>query len=150
MIRRKIKYKEGDVFFIPSSKEGFYVGQIAVDTTGEIGAPFCYIFDGNVPNDYACEAIALDSSRVISANLITPELLKYGVWKICENRPVPAHIAMRDLKRARENGFVGSSIIGAGLATKYLDTFYGVMDLNHWPDPSFVQKFFLISLPHLP
>lgn len=147
MARKRVKYKVGDVFLIPSSKEGFYVGQVAADTTKEIGAPFCFIYGKSVFSDNECMDLTLDTLQIISASLITPELIKFGEWKICANRPVPPHAAMQNLEQARTNLFVGSRIVGGGLVPEYLDTFYGIVDVNQWPDPKYVYRFFLVSPP---
>ncbi|WP_147269715.1 Imm26 family immunity protein [Rhodanobacter denitrificans] len=147
MIRKRVKYKVGDVFLIPSSKNGFYVGQVAADTTAEIGAPFCFIYDENALSDNGCENLTLDTSQIISASLITPELIKFGEWKVCANKPVPSHVAMQKLEQARKNGFVGSKVVGGGLVAEYLDTFYGIVDVDQWPDPNYVYRFFLVPLP---
>jgi hypothetical protein len=147
VIRKRVKYKVGDVFLIPSSGKGFYVGQVAADTAAEIGGAFCFIYDGSMSPDNGYESLALDASKIISASLITPELIKSGEWRICANKPVPSHVAMQKLEHIRKNGFVGSALVGGGLIPEYLDTFYGVVDVDQWPDPSYVYRFFLVSPP---
>jgi len=143
MASKKVKYRVGDVFLIPSSRYGCYVGQVAVDIASEIGALFCFIFDKKVSHEDECEYLDLKCSDIISANLITPELIKHGVWKVCRNMPVPMHPALHELEIARRHGFVGSRVVGSGLVAEYLDTFYGVIDVNRWPDPKYVWRFFL-------
>ena len=142
---KKIKYKVGDVFLIPSSREGFNLGQVALDTTMEIGAPFCFFYEKDFltlePEDY--ENLDLKISDIVSAALITAELIKYQQWRICGNRPVPTHEALKQIETLRERRYVGAVITGGGLVADYLDTFYGVKSTTDWPDPNYVYSFFL-------
>lgn len=140
---KKIKYKEGDVFLIPSSGGGFYVGQIASDTKSEIGALYCYLFNERIDGEEGCGQTAVAASDVISASFITPELIEYQQWKICSNKSVSPHPALRQIDELRRQGFVGARIVGAGNVSDYLDTYHGVMSASRWPDPSYVFSFFL-------
>lgn len=134
MAKRKIKYKVGDVFEAPSLSGATYIGQVVDDTKSEIGAIFCYFYG---------ESGDLSSNNIISASLVTPDLIERGVWRIIGNEAVPKAAAIRKLHEAKGNGFVGSVVIGSGLVTEYIDTFYGVMDEQSWPDLMYVKRFFL-------
>lgn len=140
---KKIKYKEGDVFLIPSSGGGFYVGQIGSDMKLEIGAIFCYLFNGRIYDEKDCGQAKMTTTDVISASLITSELIEYQQWKICCNRPVPPHPALEQMDELRQQGFVGARVVGAGNVSDYMDTYHGIMSASRWPDPNYVFSFFL-------
>jgi len=134
MAKQKIRYRAGDVFKVPSSSGATYIGQVVDDTKPDIGAAFCYFYgkDGDV-----------SSTNIISASFVTPDLIERGAWEITGYQVVPDHPARRKLVDARENAFVGAVVVGSGLVAEYLDTFYGVIDEHHWPDPRYFRRFFL-------
>lgn len=142
MARKRIRYSVGDVFVIPSSSGAEYFVQIVADTKMEIGAPFCYVYSRDAIIG-GCGNGDLRAADVLSASFITPELIESGYWKMLANKPVPVHVAVERLNAARNCGFVGSIIVGGGLVPDYLDTFYGAISNDHWPDPSYVYRFFL-------
>jgi hypothetical protein len=142
-IQRKIKYKVGDVFHVPSLDGGCYLGQVAVDKKQEIGAIFCFFYDGKFRCDQNCAPTELKPSEIISAVLITPEALERQLWKICANSPIPDHPKLKLLPALREKNFVGAVIVGSGLVEKYLDTYFGLVEESFWPDLNYVRRFFL-------
>ena len=145
--RKKKRYQVGDVFLIPSSGGGYYVGQVAVDTKAEIGAPFCYLFDKDVSKEDDFEKLDLSASKIISAAFITPELIEHSHWEIFANKPVSVHSALSDVTAFRNKNFIGAVIRGASLVAEYLDTYYGVISESVWPDPDYVLKFFMRPRP---
>lgn len=140
---KRRKYKEGDVFLIPSSGGGFYAGQVAIDTKAEIGAPFCYIFDGKVNDEQTCQDFITSSPEIISASLITAELIEFQQWQTCANMDVARNPALEKVNALREREFVGAVITGAGLVADFVDTYYGIIESSRWPDPQRVFSFFL-------
>jgi len=143
MPKKKIAFREGDIFLIPSCTGGFYVGQVAKDTTREAGVPFCYIYDGRLTEEKPVLHEPLKAENVISAAFITHELIIYGAWRIIGNENVPDHDAAKVIPQLRKQGFVGLVVVGGGLVAKYLDTFHGHIAQEQWPDISYVTKFFL-------
>ena len=141
---KKVSYSAGDLFLVPSCQGGFYIGQIVVDARLEIGANFCFLTRKKVEEEHDCKNVVIESGDVISAMLITPELIDYGSWKLCGNRDIPKHEAENILAGLRKKSYVGAAVIGAGLVAKYLDTYFGLISDSYWPDPAYVYENFLV------
>lgn len=144
MAKRKIRYSEGDVFLVPSRDGKFFVGQIIVDGDSDIGALFCYFFDLKVAIDEAQNISDLSSEKIISAILITPEMIQRGYWTIIANCPVVKSVHEKLYWRLKENNFVGSRVNGGGLIADKLDTYYGLLEESYWARLDMVYEAFLV------
>ena len=82
MARKKIKFSEGDIFCVPSQDGSFYIGQVASDSRSEIGAIFCFFFRNKISSIDDAKSILLESFEVVSAILVTPEMIEYGHWPV--------------------------------------------------------------------
>lgn len=141
--KRKIKYTAGDVFIVPSRDGRFFVGQIIVDGYSDIGAVLCYFFDLKVDSDAGENTLDLSSKKIISAALITPEMIQRGYWKITANYSIVKSDHEKLYWSLKENNFVGSRVNGGGLIADKLDTYYGLLEESYWARLDMVYEMFL-------
>lgn len=132
----------GQFFLVPNSSGSAYIGQIAEEFP-ELASVFCYFFDESDVSDCPSAAnIDRLSKRIIAAALVTTELLKRGVWKICDGKgKVPRHELLRAARALRAEGFVGATVNGAHLVPDFLDTHFKRLPLDHWATPHLVVRF---------
>ena len=138
----KHSFEIGQLFLVPNSSGSFYVGQVAEEFP-ELSSVFCYFFDepdaGQCPST---EAVAIFSKSIIAAALVTPELLKCGVWRLCDAKyNVTQHPLLLRVRELGSEGFVGATVNGAGLVTQFLDTHFGRLSMDHWATPQLVLRF---------
>lgn len=131
----------GDLLVVPSPYGVFYLAQLA-DVSLEIGSLAMFFFDVCVEEIEELRSLNPDALRIISASLITPELVRRGQWKVLRSSPVRPHEFLHELNRLKDEGYVGAVIVGAGLALNYLDTYFGYKRATEWPDIKYVQDFF--------
>jgi hypothetical protein len=101
-----------------------------------------FFFDACVEEMEELRSLNPDELRIISASLVTPELVRRGQWKVLRSSPVRSHEFLHELSRLKDEGYVGVVIVGAGLALDYLDTYFGYKSATEWPDIKYVQDFF--------
>jgi hypothetical protein len=139
---RPKKVEVGQFFLVPNSCGSFYLGQVAEEFP-EVSSVFCYFFDE--PDVAHCPQVRPSpslSKRIIAAALVTPELLKRGVWEVCDFRAaVPQHELLTSTRALRADGFVGATVNSASLVAKFLDTHFGRLPLEHWATPHLVLRF---------
>ena len=139
---KSIKFEVGQFFLVPNSGGSYYIGQIA-EIFPELTSVFCYFLDesgiGGCPSSELAHVL---SKKIVAAAMVTPELLKRGVWKSCDLRAVVSeHPLLAAARALRELDFVGVTVNGAGLVPQFLDTHFGRLSWDHWASPHLVTRF---------
>lgn len=138
----KQKFGAGDAFLVPNAVGTFYVGQVAEEFP-ELSSLFCYFFAE--PSAEKCpspEEFGEISKNIVAAALITPELLKRGVWRLCGTKfGVVQHPLLIRARALQADDFVGATVNSAGLVAQFLDTHFGRLPLSHWATPHLALRF---------
>jgi hypothetical protein len=140
---RRNPIEVGGVYQAPDDGGVAFHCLILADLRREIGAVFCAFFAGSEAHD-----VDMVSRRLpMATQLVTPELLVRGVWKLVSRASFAADPVNDYIKTLRGSGFVGARIVGAGLVSEYLDTKFGLRPASAWPDASIVDRFFSHPVP---
>lgn len=136
------KLNVGDLFTVPSSDGGYYVGQI-IYKWDDISNVFVYFFDlDRISSESLPDSFDVTQCEVILGSFITVENLIKN-WKIIGNQSYVKHPVLEKVERIKAGNRNGAETIGGGLVAKFLDTYFGVLDIDSWPDPAFVLSCFI-------
>jgi Immunity protein 26 len=144
MVKRKIKYREGDVFLVPSRDGDYYLGQVIIDASTDNGSCFCYFFETKIKRDrLVVENINLSSESLVSATLVTPEMIQRGYWPIVANVPKLIDEAEAQFCEWKKLNFINVWVTGGGLISDMMDTYFGLLEESYWARLDMVYDLFL-------
>ena len=132
------KPREGDIFEIPLENGEAAIGQALSLEPQALNSIGCAFWEpSNSPNPEQID------HPPISALLITPELLKRGIWKIISNRPPTLPTSLRPYEQFRARHWIGATIAGSGIITKFMQSCAGLRPWNKQADPNHLDELLL-------
>lgn len=127
---------------MPSSAGGYYIGQV-IYKREELYNVFVYFFDASkAALEELPEAFDATNCNIVSGFFITIENLTKN-WKIVGNQEYREHPVREKVERVKANYFNCTRTIGGGNVARYLDTYFGAIDANSWPDPNLILNNFI-------
>ncbi|MNR20031.1 hypothetical protein D3C85_1368520 [compost metagenome] len=132
------KPKEGDIFEISLENGEVAIGQVLSIEPQALNSIGCAFWEpSNSPNPEQID------HPPISALLVTPELLKRGIWKIISNRPPTLPTSLRPYEQFRASHWVGATITGSGIIAKFMQSCAGLRPWNKQADPNYLDELLL-------
>ena len=147
MLKKKIKWRIGDIFLVPQIDKKYSLGQIIGCEAEVLNSVICAFYDirfDSVPSKLIIDK--LPQNKLISIQFTTKDLLDNGAWIIIGNvRPIICKLFQNNLKKLRRNEFVGTIIEGSGIIEEFLNAFYGLVPWDDWQDPYYLDKLLISS-----
>ena len=146
--KKKIEWRQNDLFAIPFLDKAFGIGQILDLQMKNIVRIALYRNKIVTLKDVEIEPLS-NRENLISLVATTREQLDYGVWHIFANKD--HWIQMPDFpnEQYRENGWIGSKIYDATIMEDFINAFHGLAFWDDWADPLYFDKM-LISTSKKP
>lgn len=131
--------KIGDVFTIPLKERGEVLAQI-IDLPWP--GPRIAIFDRVLSSDSECEKnlALLDPFAIL---IVTPELLKWGRWRVRSNVSVNIARERWPQEELASKQWVGVHVHGAGLVEDFVSAYFGQAPWDAYYIPEFLDAFLL-------
>lgn len=76
---------------------------------------------------------------IVSVQLTSDEYLADGRWKLLGQRPLPTFECVFDIQGAREDGFIGSKVIGCAIIESLLNACRCLEPWDDWHDPQYLD-----------
>ena len=132
------QFEPGDIFGIPLPDGSMGTGQILSlepDALNSVGCAFFSVTVGPAGLSGSVEPIA--------ALLVTPDLLKNGVWPVKSKAPVFLERHERPYELFRASHWVGVKVTGSGIVQEFLAAYHGLTPWDAWHDPNYLDSLLL-------
>ena len=140
MARQKLV--PGDYYEIPLEAGYSALGQMLSVEKEALNAVAC-AFWATIEED----PISQLGKSPISVLLITPDLIKSGVWKALGNASISVPENMRTYEQFRANRWIGAKVIGSGIVRKFLNAFNGLQYWDSWANPKYLESLLAPGIP---
>jgi|SRR5688500_10520446 len=132
------QFEPGDIFGIPLPDGSMGTGQVLSLEPDALNTVGCAFFAAKVgPNGFS------GSVEPIAALLVTPDLLKSGVWPVKSKAPVFLELHERPYESFRASRWVGVKVTGSGIVQEFLAAYHGLEPWDAWHDPSYLDSLLL-------
>jgi len=138
MPRQKVKV--GDVFLVPIENKVFVLGQIVEEEKEVLNSITCAFFDCTAIN---IDKANLDFSKPISCQFVSRDLFSCGNWVRVNNSPNQVDNSLLPYREAKNNGWIGSKVIGSENIKDFLSAFYGMRDWYEMYQPEYYENLLL-------
>ena len=140
----KSTFVPGRLFLIPLVSEGLGIGQVIETHGSPLGAYSCALFSKKLLTREELFCVADLSSRMISLQFITPDLLLNGRWEALSIEPLFVAEEQFIWRPFEQKGsYVGARAIGSGIITKFLSAWHGQLPWNMMFDPGYFDSLLL-------
>lgn len=140
-MKKKQKWKVGDVFLVPLCDGNYSVGQVLSWEKDALNSVVCVFSILKVKNKNV--EIALDPDKIISALFTTPDLLDSGDWIVVDNSASLSVDDFFDMKSLKSDGFIGIKVIGSGIVIKFMDACFGLYPWDGFYESDYLDKLLL-------
>lgn len=143
MVKKRTKWKVGDIFVVPQTDGESSIGQIVGQEPDALNSVICAFYDFRLqPNREMPNA--LPAERVISILFVTRDLLDSGDWSIIgHTEPANLRLISASLEDSKQKKFVGVKIIGSGNVIRFLNAYFGLAPWDDWSDPNYLDGFLI-------
>ena len=125
------KFQPGDIFGIPLPDASMGIGQILSLEPDALNSVGCVFFAATArPSGFT------GVMEPISVLLVTPDLLKSGVWPVKSQGPVFLETEERPYEIYRASHWVGVRVTGSGIVQEFLAAYHGLTPWDAWHDPT--------------
>lgn len=135
------RFGPGDIFGVPLPDGSMGVGQVLSlepDALNSVGCVFVSAIVG--PQGLSGEP------RPIAALLITPDLLKSGVWPVKASAPVLLPREEWPYEPYRASHWVGVKVTGSGIVRALLAAYHRLTPWDDWQDPNYLDSLLLAGV----
>ena len=132
------KFQPGDIFGIPLPDASMGIGQILSLEPDALNSVGCVFFAATArPSGFT------GVMEPISVLLVTPDLLKSGVWPVKSQGPVFLEPEERPYEIYRASHWVGVRVTGSGIVQEFLAAYHGLTPWDAWHDPHYLDSLLL-------
>lgn len=135
--RSKQRWGVGDYFKVPLSDGSLGFGQVA-SIEAEMGSAICAFF---AVREESSEATPSDFGRPFSVIVVTKDLLDSADWPVCSSGKAIEVENYIDVDSMRARRYVGTRIIGSGIAMKLVEAYFGLYPWNGFHDPNYLDGY---------
>jgi hypothetical protein len=139
MPKRKIKWQAGDNFLIPLKDGSFGQGQVLSYEAQAVNSALC-AFSWKRFVEMPKQVDGISEESLIAIQFVTRESLDRGNWPLIGHGPVIGLEGVIGINARRSKGFVGTKIIGSGIAVDFLSAFHRLIPWNDYHDPEYLDK----------
>ena|SRR3990167_3669204 len=133
MPRQKIR--EGDIFEISLENAEKSFGQVLSLESEALNSVGIALWESSTLSHSEMMA-----KMPVAVLLVTPDLLKNGIWPIIGNAPPVVTVSQRPYERFRSKGWVGANVVGSGIAVEFMRACAGLRPWNKWANPSYLDE----------
>jgi hypothetical protein len=131
----------GDVFLVQTKDGMNVVGQIVAQERQALNSVTCAFFDIRVRDEREVKALSvLPTDRVFSILFVSRDLLDRGVWRVVGRLPVAIPQDQLPYEHLRAKGWVGATVTGSGIVSKFLNAYYALAPWDDWKDPAYLDR----------
>jgi len=134
-------WKTGDLFLVPQSDGGHTIAQVLSYEIQAMNSAVCAFTLRRVAKGDPIKPVRLN--EVISIQFVTIDLLDSKIWPIVGHAPIPKFQQLFNLQAHRKNQFIGTTTIGSGIITDFLNACFGLEPWDDWYDPKYLDKLLL-------
>jgi hypothetical protein len=139
--KKRVQLSPGAVFAVPLDDNTFGFGQILVYEPQALDAVVCALFDHHSVMATDVPPAGKLESIVIAVRFITSDLLRSGVWELAGAAPpLDATKYIPDINQRRASGFVGTTVYGSRIASRFLCAYFRITPWNIYKDPEYFDK----------
>jgi hypothetical protein len=143
MPRQKIR--EGDIFEISLENAEKSFGQVLSLESEALNSVGLALWQSSTLSH--SEMIAKTPVAVL---LVTPDLLKNGVWRIIDNGAPVVTVSQRPYEGFRSKGWVGAKVVGSGIVVEFIRACAGLRSWNKWANPSYLDELLFTNVARPP
>jgi hypothetical protein len=141
MRRKKIIWKQNDVFVIPLKNYHYAVGHVLDQRM--VNTIRIALYSEVIKNMDVDLANLIDERNLISLIEVTREQLDYGVWKIVGNKQTSILVERYANEQFRTNKWINSIVHDAALAEDFINSFHGLLAWDDWYNPNYLDDYLI-------
>lgn len=134
--RSKQRWRVGDYFKVPLSDGSWGFGQVVGIEPAAIGSAICAFFP---VREESSEATPSDFGKPFSVIFVTKDLLDSADWPVCSSGKAIEVENYINVDSMRARRYVGTRIIGSGIAIKMVEAYFGLYPWSGFHDPNYLD-----------
>ena len=132
-------FRPGDIFGVPLPDGSMATGQVLSLEPEAINSVGCLFLAAVV----SAEGKLVGAPEPVAALLVTPDLLKKGVWPVKSKAPALFPPEEAPYEQFRSLGWVGAKIVGSANVQEFMAAYHGHCPWDAWHDPSYLDSLLL-------